>query len=382
MPKPKSGESEKDFVARCIPIVLEDGTAEDQEQAAAVCYSMYREVREMEYGTAAEKIKALYALAKELMAMLEPVDDDQADDDQMEVAEVAQPLAIEEYQGDLSEVGESLPVDKGRRAPVYVDFAIIKPGPGNKRDRRYYRADVLKRDAHVFEGNDVFVTDHKEQERSERTKAGKVIKCPVRFTEAGEPVGRVLIYDPDQAEKVRNRNDAGELGTLECSIFAKGTAKDGVIDGEKYSIVESITEGVYVELVSKAGAGGRALSLAESEGGSFVDEKEKVVEESQPKEQPKLVEIREAEPVTLLESDQVRELLKTARLPPAAKAKLAEREYKNEAELKEAIDRESEYLAEIMESGKPFAQGAQPQIEQPLVEVDKSIATVNKRWGF
>ena len=42
MPKPKAGESEKDFVARCIPIVLEDGTAEDQEQAAAVCYSMFK----------------------------------------------------------------------------------------------------------------------------------------------------------------------------------------------------------------------------------------------------------------------------------------------------------------------------------------------------
>ena len=115
-----------------------------------------------------------------------------------------------------------------------------------------------------------------------------------------------------------------------------------------------------------------------------MDEKEKkaVVEEAQPQEPPKLVEIREAEPVPLLESDKVRELLKNAKLPEAAKDKLAEREYKSEAELKEAVERESAYLAEIMESGKPFAQGVQQPVERPLVEVEKSIASVNERWGF
>ena len=46
MPTPQAGESQDDFVSRCIPIVLEDGTAEDQEQAAAVCYSMWCEARE------------------------------------------------------------------------------------------------------------------------------------------------------------------------------------------------------------------------------------------------------------------------------------------------------------------------------------------------
>ena len=46
MPTPQADESQEDFVSRCIPVVLEDGTAEDQEQAAAVCYSMWREARE------------------------------------------------------------------------------------------------------------------------------------------------------------------------------------------------------------------------------------------------------------------------------------------------------------------------------------------------
>jgi hypothetical protein len=42
LPTPNQGESEQAFVSRCIPIVLRDGTAKDQKQAAAVCYSMFR----------------------------------------------------------------------------------------------------------------------------------------------------------------------------------------------------------------------------------------------------------------------------------------------------------------------------------------------------
>ena len=41
MPKPKDGESKDDFVKRCIPMVLEDGSASDNEQAVAMCNTMY-----------------------------------------------------------------------------------------------------------------------------------------------------------------------------------------------------------------------------------------------------------------------------------------------------------------------------------------------------
>lgn len=43
MPTPHADETEADFVDRCIPVVIEEGTAEDGEQAAAICHSMYRE---------------------------------------------------------------------------------------------------------------------------------------------------------------------------------------------------------------------------------------------------------------------------------------------------------------------------------------------------
>lgn len=41
MPTPQDGETQDEFIERCIPIVIEDGTAEDNEQATAVCYSMW-----------------------------------------------------------------------------------------------------------------------------------------------------------------------------------------------------------------------------------------------------------------------------------------------------------------------------------------------------
>jgi len=41
MPTPNENESKKDFVSRCIPVVLGEGTAKDEKQAAAICYSMF-----------------------------------------------------------------------------------------------------------------------------------------------------------------------------------------------------------------------------------------------------------------------------------------------------------------------------------------------------
>jgi HK97 family phage major capsid protein len=45
MPNPKEGESREEFVERCIPIVMDDGTAEDSKQAVAVCNSMWEQAK-------------------------------------------------------------------------------------------------------------------------------------------------------------------------------------------------------------------------------------------------------------------------------------------------------------------------------------------------
>jgi hypothetical protein len=46
MPQPKEGEELQEFVERCIPDVLEHGTAEDSDQAYAICRSIWNEAQE------------------------------------------------------------------------------------------------------------------------------------------------------------------------------------------------------------------------------------------------------------------------------------------------------------------------------------------------
>jgi hypothetical protein len=48
MPDPKNNESEADFLKRCIPQVINDGTATDQKQAAAICYSKFHAKKSMD----------------------------------------------------------------------------------------------------------------------------------------------------------------------------------------------------------------------------------------------------------------------------------------------------------------------------------------------
>lgn len=43
MPSVKPNEKRKDFVSRCIPIVINDKTAKDPSQATAICNSMFEE---------------------------------------------------------------------------------------------------------------------------------------------------------------------------------------------------------------------------------------------------------------------------------------------------------------------------------------------------
>ena len=46
MPTPRPNETEEEYVSRCIPIVTKEGTAKNEKQAAAICYSMYKKKNE------------------------------------------------------------------------------------------------------------------------------------------------------------------------------------------------------------------------------------------------------------------------------------------------------------------------------------------------
>ena len=45
MPKPTQGETQNAFMGRCIPMVTKDGTAKSNQQAVAICASMWHQAQ-------------------------------------------------------------------------------------------------------------------------------------------------------------------------------------------------------------------------------------------------------------------------------------------------------------------------------------------------
>jgi hypothetical protein len=256
------------------------------------------------------------------------------------------------------------------RDPLTVEVKLIKPGWGNKRDNHYYGPDVLARDAHVFEGVKMYATDHKEGEKSERTEVSVIEKIE-RFDTDGSPVARVKIFDPAFAEKTRNREQSGHLQSLECSILAYGSAREGTApDGRKGNIVESITSAQSVDWVTKAGAGGHALRLAECE----ANMEEQVQVETTPAAAPA--------PALLAEA-QVLEALSKTSLPAASICELVKGQYADEAALVETIKTTAAKLVEATGSGQPV----QPvtRVEAPrrtLTEVEDTISGSLMKYGL
>lgn len=78
MPTPKKGESESDFVARCVPIVMGEGKT--QQQALGQCYGMFRSAKKSE----------------SIDAMLNKV--------QKELHEIKNQKLIAKYQDEINEV--------------------------------------------------------------------------------------------------------------------------------------------------------------------------------------------------------------------------------------------------------------------------------------
>lgn len=272
-------------------------------------------------------------------------------------AQEAETAESETVEADLAEVGgdagilglaaEAQPAEgvNPDRAPLGVYVNVIKPGWGNHKDNRYYPPEMLKRDAGVFEGAKMYTTDHRGGEKSERTEVSVIEQCPVYFAEDGSPVALARIFDPDFAEKTRNRARAGQLQTLRCSIYAKGSVKPGYEQGgRKGDLVEAIKAEPRpdVDWVTRDGAGGHAVAMAESES--------------------------EPEP---LAQEAVEAALAEAKLPQVVKDWVAEGTYADEAQLQEAVKTAVERVKKLTGSGEPFGQGAsKPVSEQTMTEAE------------
>jgi hypothetical protein len=169
----------------------------------------------------------------------------------------------------------------------------------------------------------------------------------------------VLIFDPAFAEKTRNRAKENELDTLECSILAQGVAKEADVDGETYNVVESIESAQAIDFVPKAGAGGVAVSVAES---------------ADPPPEPEQLELPVTEPAPeapkpMVEKSHVLSVLRETNLPKPSQERLADGKYQTDDALTEAITKEAEYVKSISGSGQPLGGGAtQPATKTETAE--------------
>lgn len=310
--------------------------------------------------------------------------------------------------GSIVRISESDKSNADMRAPLKMDVVVIEPGWGNPKDGHYYPAEVVRRDAHIFEGAKMYATDHRPEEKSVRTEVAKVEKI-ISFSESGAPIARVKVWNPDFAEDIRNRNKLNELGTLKCSILAKGRAKKGQIDGKDANIVEAIIASAHtnVDFVTNAGAGGRALQLVELEKEAPMP----VEEETQVDEETTAEKMQEAEEVTLHEQDEesaeaneesteeiestegetedeeisedekdeptflaetaVSAALDNSKLPEISRNRLAKTQYITEAELATAIQAEADYIQLLIGSGEPKYLGETSAVKDtPLTDAE------------
>ena len=217
---------------------------------------------------------------------------------------------------------------------------------------------MLHRDASVFNGAKMYLTNHETDEHTVRNEVSQVVACPVRFLESGAPVARVAIYDQDFEYSVRRRHDAGTLQDLMSSIYADGLIKEGFVEGGREGkVVKSITTVKSIDWVPKAGAGGRALRLVENDKGAKgmtnkTDEKKTDAENLAESDAEKKAADLPSKDVEDLTSVVIMSEILAADLPRRTGLRLVSGEYATLAELQGAIKEAAAEVKEIVEDAE------------------------------
>jgi DNA-directed RNA polymerase subunit RPC12/RpoP len=341
-----------------------------------------------------DRIAALRTLSDEFIGLI-------SEKLKAEAAEAEEAIKeLQEFNLCESESGAAIALEEANGAdPLKLRVAVIEPGWGNLRDRHFYPAEMLKRDAHVFEGVKMYTTDHRPEEKSVRTEVSQVLKCPVGFTETGAPIALVGVFDDAFASSIRNRAALGTLDSLHCSILARGTTKTGEIGGKKANVVEAITSARSLDWITQAGAGGRALTLSESAstgGETMTDEKEKAKETETKETEVKETTLAEGEkdkgkpeapkpeaPQPLAETE-VEQALAETKLPEAFKKALKVGQYESADALKAAIEEAVAGVKNLTGSGQVFGQGGTHTAEPKRMtdkEYKEGVDEILKRHG-
>ena len=280
-----------------------------------------------------------------------------------------------------------------RRSTLKMEMAVIYPGFGNTKDNNYYSKELLMSEkvAKALEGVKMYPTDHKSNEYSERLEVAVIDKVS-RYSPEGAPIVEVTVFDPDFAEKTRNRAEGNKLHTLECSIAASGRAVNGEVNGKKAKIVKEIDEFFSVDFVTRAGAGGKTVGLLESESkevepmgkktedGKTTEEEVEVKETEKETEDISIKEKETPETPPKLSKEKVTELINASTLPNESKERLTEMEYADEAKLKEVITKEIDYVVKLTKSGKPFESVSATNQEKEIKSHDERMQDLFERY--
>lgn len=393
--------------------------AEELQERAAQFSAMVSNILTADALTVPDKPAAMRSLFEEFMLVIEDAFVSAADDASMMDAEPvepmepdaepaaevhteaeAAPLAETETFAESFETGAVLLAEASPDTLTMMDVQIIQPGWGNSRDNHFYSAEMLRRDAEKFVGAKMYETDHRPEEKNTKNWVSTV-KEIVRFTAEGAPVARVAIHDPSFSERVRNLAATNLLEKMECSILANGSAKPFEMNGRKGKQVEAITDVSSVDWVTKAGAGGKALNLAESDAqpepeqpaGDPAPVAETVAStEAQTSSDPVVIHeqeaqavVEEAAPPVYLDEAAVSEALAKTNLPAASALALLKGEYLDAAALVSAISAETKRIKEISGSGRPFAMGESSAVSNaakpiPRQKIEETMDKINSKF--
>ncbi len=308
--------------------------------------------------------------------------------------------------------GDVVPLlERALRADGTAKVKIIQPGWGST---GYYSAAVLERDGpQVFRAGTHMYVDHptasEQVERPERSlrELGGVLVSDAQYQ--NDPVeGPGLYADAKVFADFQPvlMETAPHIGV---SINADGKVREGAAEGRSGAIVEQITGARSVDFVTKAGAGGKVMSLYESlrsqqagpvggagnqGGGAMNDQEVKALKEAKEAAETEAARLREA--LLLREArDVAAGELAGMELPEPTRKRLTEALAKKpvlkdnkldveafKAAVKEAATTEMAYLAEATGAGSIVGMGAAPDAGASTADVEKSLNEAFRGLGL
>ena len=247
-----------------------------------------------------------------------------------------------------------------------LTLTVITPGM-NKSKARFYPAEMLKRDYHVFENAKMFA-NHQTDAQAKTQPEGDVNNWVAQLSKVWpEADGRIRatasVIDPPFKAKLDLLKSQGLLHEMGVSIRAIGEASEGEREGITTNVVESLIAARSVDFVTYAGAGGVIEAMESAQEDNEIDV-ELVTEAVLRKRRPDLIQ--------LVENRVEEKLMKS----------LEQQLQESQAQLATANQAKTELAAELKETqtkaAKAATRAAQSQEEQ-LTESQTEVATLTKQ---